>query len=176
MVYPRVTFDKRSSRRLYIYAIVAVIIIVIAGYAYYLTIPKSPTFIAMLSKNSVVPNPTNSAATGEADFYLSSDGNTMHFVLNVNGIVNVTAAHIHLGNATQNGPVIVPLFLGPAKTGSFSGVLAEGDITASTLAGILAGHPLSDLLADIQVDNCYVNVHTKAFPAGEIRGQMVLGP
>jgi hypothetical protein len=62
-------------------------------------------------------------------------------------------------------------------------VLAEGTITAANLIGPLAGHPLSDLIADMESGGAYVNIHTNDgvaptntgpgdFPGGEIRGQI----
>lgn len=66
--------------------------------------------------------------------------------------------------------MIVPLFLRPEKTGSYTGYLAQGDIMAANLTGPLARKSMSDLIAVINAKNCYVNVPTKAFPGGEIRG------
>ena len=59
----------------------------------------------------------------------------------------------------------------------------EGTITAANLVGPLAGHPLSDLIAEMRAGNTYTNVHTNDgvappntgpgdFPGGEIRGQI----
>lgn len=165
---------KKSRMNLYITIAVIIIIIAVAALIYWTYFMPQNTFTASLSSGKVLP-PTGSSATGTATFTLSSDGNTLHYVLTVNSLNNIIAAHIHLATASQNGSVIVPLFTGPAKTGSFSGTLVEGDITAANLAGSLAGHPLSDLIDDIKNSMCYVNVHTTAFPAGEIRGQIQVG-
>ncbi len=135
------------------------------------TAPQSNTFTAALG-NFEVPKASGSSATGTATFTLSADGTTLHFVVNVNGVANLTASHIHLGNSSAAGPIVVPLFLGPTKTGSFSGTLAQGDITAATLTGLLAGKSMADLITNIRNGLCYVNVHSIAFPAGEIRGQI----
>ena len=161
---------RKSNNSRYI-AVAAIIIIAIVGVWYYMTYmtPKTVTYIVSLTGANEVP-PTTSTATGQCTLTLSSDGKTMHFLLTVNNVVNITASHIHLGAAGVNGPVIVPLFLGPAKTGSFTGTLAEGDITASTLVGSLQGKTLSDLVTNINNSQCYVNVHTTAHPGGEIRG------
>jgi len=56
--------------------------------------------------------------------------------------------------------------------GRYSGVLAEGVITADNLSGPLAGASLEDLLDHLRDGNAYVNVHTLQFPAGEVRGQI----
>jgi hypothetical protein len=56
-------------------------------------------------------------------------------------------------------------------------------ITSSNLVGLLAGHPLSDLIDAMENGSAYVNVHTNDFvdppntgpgdfPGGEIRGQL----
>jgi hypothetical protein len=109
--------------------------------------------------------------------------------LNVSRIENAFMAHIHTGAVGANGPIVVWLFPGtdpvpgPLGAGPQRGKIAEGTITAANLVGPLAGHPLSDLVAEIQAGNAYVNVHTNDgiaptntgpgdFPGGEIRGQL----
>jgi hypothetical protein len=104
-------------------------------------------------------------------------------------IDNAFMAHIHLGPVGVNASIVVWLFPGtapvpgPLGAGRFNGKIAEGTVTAANLAGPLAGHPLSDLIAAIQAGNAYVNVHTNDgvaptntgpgdFPGGEIRGQL----
>lgn len=128
--------------------------------------------------------PRDTRAQGQATFELSADGTELHYKLNVANIENVIAAHIHLGPEGEDGPVVAFLF-GPAPAGGgrFSGVLAEGTITAADLVGPLAGQPLSALVDAMRAGNTYVNVHTDDgvpppntgpgdFPGGEIRGQI----
>jgi hypothetical protein len=50
-----------------------------------------------------------------------------------------------------------------------------GTITAANLTGPLAGRTISDLVAAIRAGDIYINLHTQAFPAGEIRGQLMGG-
>jgi len=132
----------------------------------------------------------NSLAQGQANFKLSADGTELHYKLIAANIDNAFMAHIHRGPAGANGPIVVWLFPsttpgapGPLGAGRMDGVLAEGTITAADLVGSLAGHPLSDLVAEIRSGNAYVNVHTNDgvaptntgpgdFPGGEIRGQL----
>jgi hypothetical protein len=132
----------------------------------------------------------NSLAQGQANFKLSKDGSTLHYKLIAANIENAFMAHIHLGPAGANGPIVVWLFPsttpgapGPLGAGRQQGVLAEGTITAADLVGPLAGQPLSALIDAINAGNAYVNVHTNDgvapantgpgdFPGGEIRGQL----
>ncbi len=135
--------------------------------------PSTRTFAAQLGNNEVPPS--NSTATGQANFTLSADGLSFHYVVQVTNITNATMSHIHAGNATTNGGIVVLLFPIPpatAKVGSFTGILAEGDFTAANLTGTLAGQPLSTLIAMMNNGTTYVNVHTTQFPGGEIRGQI----
>jgi len=66
-----------------------------------------------------------------------------------------TMAHFHRGAVGQNGPVLEPM---------------------TVVAGIAAAGTWSDLtneeLNDLASGNIYMNVHTEANPAGEIRGQV----
>jgi spore coat protein A, manganese oxidase len=135
--------------------------------------PSTRAFNAQLGNNEV-PS-TGSVATGQANFTLSANGLSMHYVLQVSNITNATAAHIHTGAAGVNGGIAVLLFPVPpatAKVGSFTGILAEGDFTAANMSGSLAGMPLSSLIAMMDNRTVYVNVHTTQFPSGEIRAQI----
>jgi hypothetical protein len=133
------------------------------------------TFTAALSGANEVP-PNDSRARGEAVFQLSQDGTEVSYRLIVANLHNVTMAHIHMGEAGVNGPVVVWLYPSgpPAQLieGRSSGVLATGVITEASLVGQLAGQPLSALVDRMRNASVYVNVHTTQFPPGEIRGQI----
>ena len=121
-------------------------------------------------------------ARGQVIISLSDDGTELHYRLIVANIENVVAAHIHLGDADVNGPVVAFLFSG-AEQGRVNGVIATGTITADNLVGPLNGQPLSALVEQLDAGETYVNVHTNDFvpptntgpgdfPGGEIRGQI----
>ncbi|MET0565163.1 MAG: CHRD domain-containing protein [Acidimicrobiia bacterium] len=133
----------------------------------------SRTYTARLSGDVEVPTPTSSEATGKATFTLSKDGTVLSYKVTVSKAesmsTGVVQAYIHLGPVDVVGPVVVNLV--PSQ-GVAKGVLAEGVITASNLLGPFQGQPLGDLIAEIEAGNTYVNVHTTAYPAGEIRGQI----
>ena len=140
-------------------------------------------FVAHLSASDEVPS-NESLAQGQAIFQLSADGTQLDYTLIAANIDNVVFAHIHLAPAGVNGPVVAFLF-GPAAPGGgrFSGVLAQGTITADDLIGPLAGQPFTALVDAMLAGNTYVNVHTDDgvapggtgpgdLPAGEVRGQI----
>ena len=133
------------------------------------------TFTAELTGAAHQPKPIDTKAKGTAEFRLSADGK-LTYKVTLKDIDSPTDADLHLGPAFANGPMIVKLFpakgSGPAPKGPFSGVLAEGTITAADFQGSMQGAPLSDLVEEIAAGNAYVNVHTAANRQGEIRGQI----
>lgn len=131
----------------------------------------SQHFGAHLSGDEVVP-PRVTRAQGEAEFQLSPDGTELSYRLMVSNITDVVAAYINLAPSGVNGPVVAFLFGPSAGGGRIDGVLATGIITAANLVGPLAGHPLSDLIGEMEDGNAYVDVGTTQFPAGQIRGQI----
>ncbi|MFP4628517.1 MAG: CHRD domain-containing protein [Halobacteriales archaeon] len=129
----------------------------------------------LAGRNEVPPVATN--ARGQATFRLDRDGAELSYRLIVANIEDVLMAHIHLGGTDENGPVVAWLYPegGPPPSlieGRFSGVLATGTVTADALVGSLDGEPLGALVDEIRAGNAYVNVHTSANPAGEVRGQI----
>ena len=112
---------------------------------------------ADLSAANEVP-PAASTGTGHAMLGIRANQGTVCFNIDVADLEgNVVAAHIHDGEAGVNGPVVVNL-----------------DIPGNGLDGCVGGID-TNLLKDIRKANgdYYVNVHTDAFPGGEVRGQIV---
>ena len=67
-------------------------------------------------------------------------------------------AHVHVGDAGENGPVVVPL-TPPDASGVSSGCAQ----VSRELALAIIQNP----------ENYYVNVHTSDFPNGAVRGQLL---
>jgi hypothetical protein len=78
------------------------------------------------------------------------------------------AAHLHFGQRGVAAGVVVPL-CGPcgAAAGSASGTIGQANITP--LNGL---DTFAELVSAIRAGRIYVNVHTTAFPGGEIRAQL----
>jgi hypothetical protein len=135
------------------------------------------SYVAHLNGRNQIP-PIITRAQGQAIFQLSQDGQSMRYVLIVAHIRDVIMAHIHQGPADGSGPPVVWLYPDappPVLIPGFSnGILAVGEITADNLVGPLAGKSLNDLLVTMRAGGTYVNVHTAAYPGGEIRGQIFL--
>lgn len=143
-------------------------------------------FTAKLSGAAQLPEPTSSKATGTLDLTVHDGGKKISYTLSVTDLENAASAELHLGAPNINGPAILKLFPAhgaAAKHGAFSGVLAEGTITAADMLGPMAGSPLSDLIDELRAGNAYVNVHTNDgmdppesgpgdYRKGEIRGQI----
>jgi CHRD domain len=128
---------------------------------------KTEQFTAQLSGASETPA-VKTAATGTVTLTVDETAQTIGYTVTVSKISDVTGAHIHLGKAGASGPPAVSLLSKPV-TGPVNGSLATGIVTAKDLMG---GRTFADVVAQIRTGDAYVNVHTKAHPAGEIRGQL----
>lgn len=125
------------------------------------------SYAAVLSGASEVPA-VQTTASGLATF--ERVGATITYTVSATGFTTpLTVGHVHIGSAGQIGPVIVPFTLLAQ-----SGTVASGTIDLTvpiTQGNITIG---SDSLQTLfKNGNAYVNLHTAAYPGGEIRGQIV---
>jgi len=101
------------------------------------------------------------AGSGVATITLKPTLNQICYTIAVTGVtLPAAAAHIHVGAAGANGNVVVPL-TAPDASGKASGCVSN---VATALINTIAANPAG----------YYVNVHTSDFPAGAVRGQLVV--
>ena len=109
---------------------------------------------SLFGENEVGHDGAGEDAGGDFEGMIDHEAGTLCYYLEVRGLGNVTAAHLHKGGTASNGPPVVTLQLA-----SDDEVCVDGE---------------ADLLRDIARNsrNYYVNVHTEAFPQGAVRGQL----
>ncbi len=126
----------------------------------------------LLGKNEVPVVRTRAIGLTQAS--LIDDGSKLNLLAAIARLprtAEITMAHLHLGAAGENGPVVANLL----SDSDFSqGRLRrlKADLEGSDLVGPLLGQPLDALIAAIQEGRVYVNIHTERNPAGELRGQL----
>jgi len=127
---------------------------------------------AQLSGQNEEP-PVESSATGEAEFTVPAN-ETMKYRVNITGLSNASAAHIHAGPEGQNGDIVADLLNTPTSKvkDTAYGMIFRGNLSDSSLKGPMEGKTLDDLAAAMDSGETYVNVHTAEHPDGEIRGQL----
>ncbi len=125
-------------------------------------------FQSQLTGAESVPGPVDTAAVGNAVVTVTPNG--VRYTLVVNHAVAVVASHIHCGPVGGVGPVGVTLFAGAPVT--MNGILAQGPILGPLPPNGCGWNTLDDLIAAMESGDTYVNVHTLANLAGEIRGQL----
>ena len=99
------------------------------------------------------------ASAGSGMASLAIDRGTLAFRASAVGArVTGSAAHIHLGASNETGPIVFTL----AESAAGSGIW--------TLAATLT----SQQLASLEGGQYYIDIHSAAFPDGEIRGQLAV--
>lgn len=112
---------------------------------------------ADLKASNEVP-PAQSSGTGSVEVTYDTATKMLSWKGTYSGLTGpAVAAHFHAGESGKNGGVVVPIFAGPAAKSPFEG---SKQLTEAQAAQLMAG-------------GWYVNVHTAANKAGEIRGQVV---
>lgn len=116
--------------------------------------PTSTRFTALLDGAQETP-PNTSTATGTGIAFLHEPDNRLVYIVNSTGLANVTAAHVHIAPAGAAGPIVFGLNGGGGNYCGVSAPLTDAQVTA------------------LNANGTYYNIHTAAFPGGEIRGQLI---
>lgn len=122
-------------------------------------------FAVLTGRNEVDENGRRGAGDrdGRGTFSATFDGGELCFGITVKNIDAPGAAHIHRGRSNVNGPIVVPLTQpDDGDPGASSGCVE----VESSLARAILKNPR----------RFYANVHTAAFGAGAVRGQLFRNP
>lgn len=116
-------------------------------------IARSVGLVRLTGAEEVPPTP--SAATGSGSLVVDPATREATGSITLSGIT-ATQAHVHIGAAGVNGPIIIPL---SNTTANVWAVPANTKLSAEQLLAFKQG-------------NLYYNAHSAQFPGGEIRGQI----
>ena len=140
----------RTLRRIAYGTSLATVALVLAACSSMMMSPGSESLT--LKGASEVPANT-SAATGTGTVTIAAD-HAVSGAISVTGMTP-TMAHIHMAAEGTNGPVIVPM------------------VQSGNSFTFPAGSKLTDAQYDAyKAGKLYVNVHSAAFPGGEVRAQL----
>jgi len=131
----------------------------------------------------------STVAMGEFEARVANDGLSVDWTLVYDGLQGgVQQAHIHFGQKSVNGTIVVWLcgtagFAGPTGTqtcpgqgGRLTGTITAANVVTQTSAGGIAQQlttgELAELIDAMRSGVAYVNVHSTISPGGEIRGQI----
>lgn len=124
----------------------------------------SASFTATLTGAQEVPvqgGPAVGDPDGFAQALVQVKGDRVTFALKWQGIGAPTLGHIHQGKTGVNGDVKVPLFTTPMPD-TVDAASGQVSVTDAALAQQIRTQP----------DGFYVNLHSKDFPGGAVRGQL----
>ena len=117
-------------------------------------------FAASVDGSQETP-PVTTSALGTGYFALSASGSQLSYWITFNNLA-LTGAHFHNGAVGVPGSVVKNLTF---VNGTAFGVWSNSDAT----------QPLTDsLLVELLKGRLYINGHTAANPAGDIRGQVIM--
>jgi hypothetical protein len=117
---------------------------------------------------------------------LNEKAKTLTFTLTYSDLgAAVTQSHIHFGKIHVAGGIIVFFCSNlanpppgtqpcPGNGGTVTGTLTAGNVVGPNAQNVTPGN-FDALVAALESDTAYGNIHTTAFPAGEIRGQIRRG-
>jgi CHRD domain-containing protein len=140
---------------------------------------------ADLSGFDEAPLTLSSPGSGSLDIRISKDGGSLDYTLSYEGLTtHVLFSHIHLGRPAIAAGIMVFLCTNgtppmgapvpptcPEGGGTVSGTLTAADVIGPSAQGVGPGE-FTKVVDALRAEAAYGNVHTMAFPGGEIRGQI----
>jgi hypothetical protein len=143
-------------------------------------------FWSILTGDQQTP-PVTTDAIGYVGLKFQDDRTRLAYSVHAEHIGKVTAVYLYHIGKTQNGTIVLDLLHSPRELksidkvvdktpqGKTKGTVSMGGAISDDLQGQLKGKSLSDLHRLIDNGTVYINIHTKDFPNGEIRGNSFVG-
>jgi hypothetical protein len=164
-------------------ALVALLVVVSVG-SLQATAGGGERFTGTLSGFEETPT-ISVPGTGTIRAELSGNGETISYRLRYSQLTGPALfAHIHLGRPGIAGGVVAFLCDSadtapegvtvpecPGAGGQVSGTIRASDVIGPAGQGIAAGE-FDEFVAALRAKATYANVHTEAFPTGELRGRI----
>jgi hypothetical protein len=157
--------------------LVALLVVATVGVVAAVAVASHGGFHADMKGYEEVPAvSTTGTGTFEATLATVRGDVAIRYVLEYSGLEGTAmASHIHFGQPDVNGGVSAFLCGGGDKpacpaSGVVRGVVDRADIIGPEGQGIAPGE-IEELIAAMEAEMTYVNVHTDKHPGGEIRGQ-----
>jgi uncharacterized membrane protein len=141
--------------------------------------PAKKNFSASLVGTNEVPAVTTTAA-GRMDLVQEDSVNILYTIATTARTDSVTMVHIHAAASGSNGPIMVWFFPteasraagpGTGTAAAVNGVVRVGRISRAGTS-FVAPFTWDSLLTRMNAGTAYVNLHTRRFGGGEIRGQV----
>jgi len=154
---------------------------------------SSQLWVGGISEDQVVP-PTGSVGSGTLIASLNTNQTALRYFIRINPALtlpqgppqaqtDISAIHLHLAPAGQNGPHGLNVFGFPSQDDrelnllfGVNGLTGRWDDGDETGAAPNQSKKLTDNLTNLFNEAVYVQMHTVEFPSGAIRGQFQLFP
>jgi Cu/Zn superoxide dismutase len=118
------------------------------------------TLSARLQGVNIIPTAVTTTANGVASMMLSANMDTLQINIAVAGLNGqITGLHLHAGNATTNGPVLIDFM---------------SQLDVNVVRTYITGATLAMHKNEILKGNTYIVVHSNAYANGELRGQVTI--
>ena len=128
---------------------------------------------ATLTGGEETPTPVLSGAVATAELAIDTTNEEIAVQMRIFNLPSgSTASHIHVGPKGVSAPVVIDFPIGRGLTGDFTMNFRVHDGPAFHARPEIGINTFADALQAIAGGNTYVNIHTIAFPGGEIRGQL----
>ena len=123
-------------------------------------------FRAKLDADSEIP-PTASDGKGEAEFSVSRSGRSIRYQISAEKLTGrARGIHIHLGAKGQSGPVVITICK------RICSLPRSGRLGHARFSKAPGAKNFAAVVRALRAENTYVNIHTRRYPAGEVRGQI----
>lgn len=142
--------------------------------------PVKLKYTATLVGTNEAPTPVVTTAAGKLDLVKEDSVNILYELSTTSQTDSITMAHIHAGAAGVAGPIMVWFFpteasrapgTGGGTAAAVKGIVRVGRITRAGTS-FVAPFTWDSLVTRINAGTAYINIHTKKYGGGEIRGQI----